>query len=453
MSNRPTPANVVAVPPLEQHPHPHLRKAVEAIAIKPRAGKLTLLSRKLFNILLAKAQAQGLEQQRYSIALSDLCSIAEFDSGDTELVKEHLRKMVSTTVEWSNGVKGSRRWGITTLIGGVELIENGQRCTIEWTYSEQIKEKLLAPNVYTRLSLQFQNSFRSAAALALYEICVRYVDSPGQLTMRMPWIDWRPTLTGTPDSDKGQAYSEYKYFKRDVVKPAVAEVNALTQIEVELLEHKQGRSVSDIQFAVRPKQQTALELEDNNLFDMSLVSRMLALGLSQTQAEKLYADHEEGQVRAALDYTEKRQKQKPPVENVPGYFRRALTDAYGLKAPSLAEAGKAKALEMLPPQLRTPQLSGAPAAESLTKAWWTAQRLIARETFDARDPADQEQMLKTFAETGLPVHLAKTWQKNGLSGKMCESSFHQWLVRETPPPSEGDLFSFGLSNGLLTVAA
>ena len=33
-----------------------LRKAVEAIAIQPKSGKITLLTRKLFNVLLAVAQ-------------------------------------------------------------------------------------------------------------------------------------------------------------------------------------------------------------------------------------------------------------------------------------------------------------------------------------------------------------------------------------------------------------
>lgn len=60
---------------------------------------------------------------------------------------------------------------------------------------------------------------------------------------------------------------------------------------------------------------------------------MSAFGLSSAQAEKLYADHDEKQVRAALDYTDKRLKQKPPVENVAGYFRRASMDAYGVKLP------------------------------------------------------------------------------------------------------------------------
>lgn len=451
MSESAKQVNYVVTAP-ERESHPHLRKAVEAIAIKPRAGKLTLLSRKLFNILLAKAQGKGLSEPVHTMPLSELCSIAQFESGDTELVKEHLRKMVSTTVEWSNGVKGSRRWGITTLIGGVELIENGQRCTIQWTYSEQIKEKLLAPNVYTRLSLQFQNSFRSAAALALYEICVRYVDSPGQLTMRMPWIEWRPTLTGTPDSEKEQVYSEYKYFKRDVLKPSVLEVNALTQIEVELIEHKKGRSVSDIQFTVKPKQQGSFELEDNNLFDMSLVSRMLQLGLSQPQAEKLYADHDEGQVRAALDYTEQRVKQKPPIENVPGYFRRALTEAYGYKPPGVIADEMRKSLEN-PVKEPQPIKTGVHVAESLTQSWWGSKRTEARAIFDALDVSNQERQKQDFAGTGLPAHLAKSWQKHELKNKMCEASFNQWLVREIKAPTEGDLFTFGLATGLLTVNA
>lgn len=429
-----------------------LRKAVEAIAIKPRAGKLTLLSRKLFNILLAKAQVQGINASLYSISLSELCAIAQFDSSDTELIKEHLRKMVSTTVEWSNGVKGARRWGITTLIGGVELIEQGQRCTITWTYSEQIKEKLLAPNVYTRLSLQFQNSFRSAAALALYEICIRYVDSPGQLTMRMPWTEWRPTLTGTPDSDKEPAYAEYKYFKRDVLRPALSEVSSLTDIEVELIEHKLGRSVADIQFSVRPKPQGTLDLDERNLLDMALVARMLALGLSEGQAEKLYADHEEDRIRAALDYTEKRLKQKPAIENVPGYFRRALTEAYGRRSAE-ASLGEAKQPLLKGPVKKTAVPSVSELAESLAAAWWLEKRKAARASFDAESEPEQKRRLEEFVQSGLPAHLSSAWRKGGLNNKLCEAAFTQWLVRETAKPSELELLQFGLASGRLAATA
>jgi hypothetical protein len=360
--------------------------------------------------------------------------------------------MVSTTVEWSNGVKGARRWGITTLIGGVELIEQGQRCTIQWTYSEQIKEKLLAPNVYTRLSLQFQNSFRSAAALALYEICIRYIDSPGQLTMRMSWIDWRPTLTGTPDTEKEPAYAEYKYFKRDVLRPAMTEVSKLTDIEVELIEHKAGRSVVDIQFSVRTKPQGSLDLDERNLFDMSLVARMLALGLSEGQAEKLYSDHEEDRVRAALEYTEKRLKQKPTVENIPGYFRRTLTEAYGAKATNALKRGEKKALVT-----GTVKKSAIPSASELTERlatdWWLEKRTAAKEGFHAAELAEQQELLTEFDQAGIPVHLVSAWRKSGLKNKLCETAFIQWLLRDTLAPSELELFQFGLASGRIAATA
>lgn len=230
-----------------------LRKAVEAIAVKPHAGKLTLLTRKIANVLLAEAQEQGVDNATYRIPLGRLCTRADYDSTNTTLVKDQLRKMASTTVEWNIGSKGARRWGVTNMVN-VEVIEEGNRCWIEWDYPVKLKAKLLAPDVYARLSLQMQNSFRSSAALALYEICLRYVDSPGNLTMRMAWDDWRPILTGVPDGEDG-TYTQYKYFKRDVIKPSVEEVNTLTHLAVELIEHKQGRAVSELQFSVRPKGQ------------------------------------------------------------------------------------------------------------------------------------------------------------------------------------------------------
>ena len=47
-------------------------KANEAIAIRPRRGKLTLLSRRIYNVFLYHAQQQGVEKPSYSILLSEL---------------------------------------------------------------------------------------------------------------------------------------------------------------------------------------------------------------------------------------------------------------------------------------------------------------------------------------------------------------------------------------------
>lgn len=430
-----------------------LRKAVEAIAVKPHAGKITLLTRKLNNVLLAEAQKQGIETDTYRIPLSRLCANANYDSSNLVLVKEQLRKMASTTVEWNVGVKGSRRWGVTSLIE-VEIIEEGNRCWIEWSYPIKLKSKLLTPDVYSRMTLAMQNNFRSGAALALYEICGRYADSPGQLTMRMPWEEWRPTLTGVPDGDDS-TYQEYKYFKRDVVKPAVSEVNSLSMsdFEVELIEHKKGRSVTDLQFKVVKKVQGGLGLEDPNIFDMSLVTRIVALGFSQAQAEKLYSDTDEAKLRATLEYTEKRLKQSPPIDSPQAYFRKALQAGYAMMAPGQITGAKHKGIEAgkpqqpaLPPAAQRPEQ----ITENLARAWWDEQRLRVRAVYDAKSPDAQQADLTGFAESGaLAPHLSKKWRVDGLRNPLCASAFLKWLLRDTAEPGAADLLQYGLANGLI----
>ena len=58
----------VATRPDEQS----VAKANEAIAIRPKRGKLTLLSRRIYNVFLYHAQQQGVEKPSYSILLSEL---------------------------------------------------------------------------------------------------------------------------------------------------------------------------------------------------------------------------------------------------------------------------------------------------------------------------------------------------------------------------------------------
>lgn len=433
--------------PVEAQVPSDLRKAVEAIAVKPHAGRLTLLTRKISNVLMAAAQAQGLDTQTYRIPLSKLSSQADYDSNNLVLLKEQLRKMASTTVEWHVGTKGARRWGVTSLLE-VEIIEEGQRCWIEWSYPTKLKEKLLAPEIYAKLSLQMQNSFRSAAALALYEICVRYVDSPAHVTMRMHWTDWRPTLTGYPDGEEG-TYQQYKYFKRDVVKPAVEEVTALTDIEVTLIEHKSGRTVADLQFEVRPKGQSGLALDEPNLFDMSLISRLMAIGFVQYQAEKIYSDTDESKLRATLDYTEKRLKQQPKLDNPQGYFRDALAKGYAVKAPGLVAGEKQKALAQPKKAKASDKPAGGDLTSKLRSAWLGEKRQEARATFDALPADEQSTLLAQFAETKMAPQQRKTWQAKGLSDPLGAAAFGDWLLRDLPTPSDLDLLQFGMAKGML----
>ncbi len=101
-------------------------KANEAIAIRPKRGKLTLLSRRIYNVFLYHAQRQGVENLTYSILLSELIDDARFTSNNTELLKSHIRDMQATTIEWHTSSGGARQWTSTQLLGHVIIDEPGR---------------------------------------------------------------------------------------------------------------------------------------------------------------------------------------------------------------------------------------------------------------------------------------------------------------------------------------
>jgi hypothetical protein len=427
-----------------------LRKAVEAIAIQPKSGKITLLTRKLFNVLLAVAQQADESGDTYRALLSDIVANSAFDSNDTALVKEHLRRMVSVQVEWSTGTssqKPGRKWGISTLIADAEILEDPatRRVWVEFSFAPKIKKKLLDPVQYARLSLQFQSQLRSSAGLALYEICVRYLTNPSHLTMRETWEWWRPILSGTPDTEAGdEAKREYKYFKRDYLRPAIAEVNAVTNIFVELIEHREGRRVAEIQFRVTERKQPMLALDEHpNVFDSTLVDRMVKIGISLKDAQTLYADSEENRIRAALQMTEQRMRSTslPPVRSAAALFQDALKKGYAPPVEALPTAPAAAARN-----------GGAPADDlkaRLLSEYSAYRRKEARALYDEQGEEERELARRTFEEDVLPelgTHMRDDWRKRGLDSKLVETSFFDWLARKTwGEPTDGDLLSFTLN--------
>ncbi|MFM0321987.1 replication initiation protein [Caballeronia glebae] len=430
-----------------------LRKAVEAIAIQPKSGKITLLTRKLFNVLLAVAQQADESGDTYRALLSDIVANSAFDSNDTALVKEHLRRMVSVQVEWSTGTssqKPGRKWGISTLIADAEILEDPttRRVWVEFSFAPKIKKKLLDPVQYARLSLQFQSQLRSSAGLALYEICVRYLTNPSHLTMRETWEWWRPILSGTPDTEAGdEAKREYKYFKRDYLRPAIAEVNAVTNIFVELVEHREGRRVAEIQFRVTERKQPMLALDEHpNVFDSTLVDRMVKIGIPLKDAQTLYADSEENRIRAALQMTEQRMRSTslPPVRSAAALFKDALKKGY------------APPLEVLPPATSgaasrtSAAASGADDLKARLLSEFSAyRRKEARVLYDEQGEEEREVARQSFEDDVLPglgTHMRDDWRKRGLDSKLAETSFFDWLARKTwGEPTDGDLLAFTLS--------
>ncbi|OGA98900.1 MAG: hypothetical protein A3E25_12865 [Burkholderiales bacterium RIFCSPHIGHO2_12_FULL_69_20] len=286
-------------------PEPLLRKPVNTLAIVPKSHKITSLGRKSYNVLLHEAQEQGLDKTVFQAPLERIIRGIDFDSNDQALIKKHLRAMVSTTVEWQSPTTGEgSSWNVSGLLAHARLSKLRGQVWVEWSYAVNLKQELLEPTVFARLSLEIISQLRSHAGIALYEICSRYKDI-GR-TSRQAWAWWRPVLSGRPETDK-TARLEYRIFKRDTLKPAIAEVNAVTDLEIELVEHKAGRFIAELQFLIRRKPQASLPLRQRNEpVDLSLIARAQALGVDDHRAEELADTYGTEALRSGLDALQRR---------------------------------------------------------------------------------------------------------------------------------------------------
>lgn len=420
-----------------------LAKANEAIAIRPKRGKLTLLSRRIYNVLLFHAQQRGVDQPAYTILLSELVGDARFNSNNTELLKSHIRDMQATTIEWHTSGAGRQSWMSTQLLGPVRIDEpgRGQACSITWSFPEPIREKLLRPTQYTRLLLEVSSQMRSYAAAVLYELGARYLTSPARLTMREDIVWWASVLTGRSDITT----VDYRILHRDTIKKALAELDTLSEgFRMEVVEHKRGRKVEELQFRVVAKAQHGLgEPRDDpkNVFDTQLVERIASLGIKRTDAQELYAAADEDMLRAAVEHVELRVNNQTltALQSPAAYLRDALKKRYA----GTAVRGPGKMPARKPPSTHD-------KLERLREEWKHHQTVEARRLFDEM-PQPQRAALVSRFETerlgDLASPIAGAWQREGMASRIAGSLFFRWLAATIWPGevTDKELLEFAMS--------
>lgn len=292
-----------------------VKKHVAAIHV---SGKLTLLQRKLSNVLLLNAYDTLTSRASHQIDARTLCLMIGYNSNDIDTLKQSLRGLVETVAEWDMlDEKGRQEWGVSSLLSYAKL--KGGVC--EYAYSPALAEKLHDPKVFALINLNMQRRFTSGHALALYENCYRFVR-----TGSTGW--WELELFRRLMGVDGSAYYEvFKQLNAKIIKPAVAEVNKTSNIILSPETKKQGRAVTHIRFLIRENPQLAiLDIDDGEgARHGEVYARLRALGASDRLARQWLGAHGEDQVRARLDYVEGR---KNVVSKV-GYLSAALESGFG----------------------------------------------------------------------------------------------------------------------------
>lgn len=233
------------VPPGEFRGHKQVViKSSGAIHI---SNDMTLLQRRAWNVLLAHAYDELPTKEEHSIKISKLVNTLNYESTNIKYLKETLKALVDTKVEWNLlGRDGKEVWGVAALLAQVELEAHRGTCT--YAYAPAIRKRLYNPAIYAKVNLWLQNKFSSKHTLALYECCVDWYNVNNGCG-ETPWISL-PILRRSLGVPEG-THQEFKKFNSRVIKKAIEEISAVSDLSVSVKYKRLGRIVDAAKFIIK----------------------------------------------------------------------------------------------------------------------------------------------------------------------------------------------------------
>jgi plasmid replication initiation protein len=307
-----------------------VKKHVATIHIN---NKLTLLQRKFSNVLLLNAYDDLLLKKSHIIDIKTLCLMLNYNSKDIETLKDSLRGLTETSIEWNvlDEEGKEKSWEICTFLTYAK-IENG---ICRYEYHERLAEKLYNPEIYANINLNIQRQFSSGYALALYENCYRFLNV-GKTGL---WsLETFKKLMGI---SKSEYYDKFKNLNQFIIKPSVKEINRTSNIIVEPLFKKTGRKITDIQFTVKENPALSLfDIEENEIRETEVFKRLNEKGISQRLAMQWIMTEGEQYIAEKLNYVDLLEKEGKIKSSYSGYLRTAIEKNY--KDPKAENRKKAE---------------------------------------------------------------------------------------------------------------
>lgn len=325
------------------------------IVMVPRAGRVTITGRRLYNVLLQVSQSKLVAAGEmppadflFEAPLAALLKSTGSNGDDRTAAKRYLSEMQDVKVDWQSTAPGDgTKWKSLNMLSQAEIeLRHGENWC-RWAFPPDIMGALFSPERWARIDLDVLKNLSSVPSLALYEICARYRDSPGGLTSRQTPGWWLDALSSGP---AGAEKREWRKFKNERVKAAVTEINAGTDLEIELIEHKEGRAVKEVQFAVRRKQRVQRQVVEAGPVDVGFVLRAATLGVPEHKLDALIREFGFEVVKAKVDMLEKRLMNRTlaKLENPLSYLRALLRNAEPAEAASSSNRLVQEAVPLAP---------------------------------------------------------------------------------------------------------
>ena len=292
----------------------------EMVVMKPLGNsKVTLIGRRLYSTLLATTQKQvvgktPLATDTFKAPLSSLLKVSSDSTSAITVAKSYFKEMLDLKVSWESTAPGDGvKWIGLNMLSQAKITETGGQLWVSWAFPPEIMEMIINPERYAVWNLKISSRLSTYCALALYEICARYRDNPTGVTSRKSPDWWIDALSNTAaGADKKRR--EWRKFKGEKIKAAILEINSETDLEIELIEHKEGRALGEVQFAVRKKQRQIDLNFESKIIDVEIVQEAMSLGVPENKVRKLLNTYTDELISAKLKELRDRMLNKSLVQ-------------------------------------------------------------------------------------------------------------------------------------------
>lgn len=221
--------------PLDPKMPGEMVKPGELIDIK-EISPLTLTDRRIYNLLIANAWDHITEPVEHVIDKSDLRGT----HNGNERIEDSIRRLMSAIAEVKIMRDGKTAIKRVQLLGG-NVEQEDERGRLYYTFPNHLIDIVKESEVFGRLKTQIMYCFKSKYSLALYEIVQKRVGLKFKQAEKFTVEEMR-ALLGVP-KDK---LARFPDFNKYAIRPALHEVNALSEYHVTISMIKKGRRVEHL---------------------------------------------------------------------------------------------------------------------------------------------------------------------------------------------------------------
>lgn len=296
----------------------------------------TLQQQRIMLWLISEIRQEDREFQTYRISIKEL---AEFVGvGSSKNIYQEMaaatRGMVGRVVEIGS-LQDDEYLQVGLISSAKYRIGEG---FIDLAISPELKPYLIElKQNFTQAYLRDLMQMKSSYSIRLYDLLHQY----RKIGKRRIEVLELKRMLGIE-----KKYKEYKNFKARVVKPAVDEINARTDLHATYKELKQGRSVAELEFVIQVKEGFRQAEKDRagEFIDLDLTARIISHGFKEEEARefvKLYGEADPERLTFHLDQLEAGVESGKVKKPVP-WFRKAVEEDYR-EQKSLFQKGREEA--------------------------------------------------------------------------------------------------------------